>query len=164
VVTSYRCSAGPVAALLALAAGLTGCSAGGEGTPATPATAAAEPTAVPGAAPMLSSATLVDDVDPAVGTWSTTWTACFAPPGDPAVVRWEVQTVTAEGVSPRVRELSGGCIDLQLAQGRGTAPVDDPGRTAALADAGSLAYRVRAVRADGSATPWTDPVVVGTVR
>jgi hypothetical protein len=164
VVTSFHRWAAPVAALVALAAGLPGCSAGEVGTPAAPATAAAETVAVAGAAPVLVSATLVDDVDPAVGTWSTTWTACFAPAGDPAVVRWEVQTVTAEGVSPRVRELSGGCIDLQLAQGRGTAPVDDPGRTAALADAGSLAYRVRAVRADGSATPWTDPVVVGTVR
>ncbi len=153
-----------MAALLALAAGLAGCSAGGAGTPAAPATAAAETTAVTGAAPVLASATLVDDVDPAAGTWSTTWQACFAPAGDEAVAGWEVRTVTAEGVAPRVRELTGGCIDLQLAQGRGTAPADDPGRTAALADAGSLAYRVRAVRADGSATPWTDPVVVGTVR
>ena len=158
--TSSPRSPGPVAALLALAVGLVGCSAGGAGTSA----AAAETTAVTGAAPVLASATLVDDVDPAVGTWSTTWAACFAPAGNEAVAGWEVQTVTTEGVSPQVRELTGGCIDLKLAQGRGTAPIDDPGRTAALADAGSLAYRVRAVRTDGSATPWTDPVVVGTVR
>jgi hypothetical protein len=163
-VTSFPRSPGPVAALLALAAGLAGCSAGGAGTPAAPATAAAGTTAVTGAAPVLASAALVDDVDPAVGTWSTTWEACFAPAGNEAVASWEVQTVTAEGIAPRVRGLTGRCIDLQLAQGRGTAPVDDPGRTAALADAGSLAYQVRGVRADGSATPWTDPVVVGTIR
>ncbi|WP_157937046.1 hypothetical protein [Geodermatophilus chilensis] len=72
--------------------------------------------------------------------------------------------VTSEGVSPRVEELPGECVDLQLAQGRGTAPADDPGRTAALVDAASLAYQARGVRADGSVTPWGDAVVVGTVR
>jgi hypothetical protein len=162
VVSWFHRSAAPVAALLALAAGPTGCSAGEAGTPAAPATAAAGTTTVAGAAPVLVSATLVDDVDPAVGKWSTTWEACFAPARDEAVAGWEVQTVTAEGVSPQVRELTGSCIDLQLAQGRGTAPVEDPGRSAALADAGALAYRVRAMRADGSATPWSEPVVAGS--
>ena len=146
---------GPAAALLALAAGLAGCSSG----------AAVEPAAAPattGSAPTLASATLTDDVDAAGGTWSTTWVACFEPAG--GVERWEVQAVTAEGVSPRVEQLPAECLDLQLAQGRGTTPADDPGRTAALADAGSLAYQARGVRADGSVTPWSDPVVAGTVR
>ena len=146
---------GPAAALLALAAGLAGCSSG----------AAAEPTAAPattGSAPALASATLTDDVDTAAGTWSTTWVVCFAPVGGD-VERWEVQAVTAEGVSPRVEQLPAECLDLQLAQGRGTTPADDPGRTAALADAGSLAYQARGVRADGSVMPWSDPVVAGSV-
>jgi hypothetical protein len=157
VVTPLPRSAGPAAALLALAAGLAGCSSSTDEA-ATPGTGA-------GPAPVLASATLTDDVDAAAGTWSTTWEACFAPlPGEEDIERWEVQAVTTEGVSPRVEQLPGECIELQLAQGPGTTPADDPGRTAALADAGSLAYRARGVRADGSGTPWSDPVVAGSVR
>ena len=159
--TSLACPVRPAAALLALAAGLAGCSAGQAGTPA----AGAATAAVTGRAPVLASASLTDDVDTAAGTWSTTWQACFAPlPAEGDIERWEVQAVTAEGVSPRVEQLSGECVDLQLAQGQGTTPADDPGRTAALTDAGSLAYRARGVRADGSVTPWSDPVVAGSVR
>ena len=69
--------------------------------------------------------------------------------------------VTAQGVSPRIEPLPGECVELQLAQGEGTAPADTPGRVAAPADAGSLAYQAHGVRADGSVTPWSDPVVVG---
>ena len=153
----------PAAALLALAAGLTGCSSGGEVGTALGAAAAPSSATVAGPAPVLASATTTDDVDTAAGTWTTTWEACFEPlPGERDTERWEVQAVTAEGVSPRIEELPGSCVGLQLAQGPG-APADDPGRTAALADAASLAYRARAVRADGSVTPWSEPVVAGSV-
>ena len=154
MVTSFVLSRGPAAALLTLAAGLTGCSSASEDE--TPATLA-------GPAPVLASATLTDDVDPAAGTWSTTWAACFSPPpGEADPERWEVRAVTVEGVSPRIQELPGSCVELQLAQGRGTVPADDPGRTAALADAASLAHQARGVRADGSVTPWSEPVVAGS--
>jgi hypothetical protein len=154
VVTTLARSRGPAAALLTLAAGLTGCSPAAAPSPAT----------VAGPAPVLASATLTDDVDPAAGTWSTTWEACFRPPpGEEDPERWEVRAVTVEGVSPRVDELPGSCVELQLAQGPGTAPADDPGRTAALADAASLAHQARGVHADGSVTPWSEPVVAGTV-
>ena len=146
----------PAATLLALAAGLAGCSSSTD--------EAEMPGTGAGPAPVLASATLTDDVDVAAGTWSTTWEACFAPLPGEDIERWEAQAVTTEGVSPRVEQLPGECIELQLAQGRGTTPADDPGRTAALADAGSLAYRARGVRADGSGTPWSDPVVAGSVR
>ena len=155
---------GPAAALLTLAAGLTGCSSasGDEQRAALP--AAPSSATVAGPAPVLASATLTDDVDTAAGTWSTTWEVCFEPlPGAEGPERWEVQSVTSEGVSPRIEELPGSCVGLQLAQGPGAAPADDPGRTAALADAASLAYRARAVRADGSVTPWGEPVVAGSV-
>src|SRR3712207_334592 len=154
MVTSIVLSRGPAAALLTLAAGLTGCSSASEDE--TPATLA-------GPAPVLTSATLTDDVDPAADTWSTTWEACFELlPGAEDLERWEVRAVTAEGVSPRIEELRGRCVELQLAQGPGTAPADDPGRTAALADAASLGYQARGVRADGSVTPWSEPVVAGS--
>jgi hypothetical protein len=164
VVTPLLLSRGPAAALLTLAAGLTGCSSASGDEQRTTVPAAPSSATVAGPAPVLASATLTDDVDPAAGTWSTTWEACFEPlPGEEDPERWEVQTVTAEGVSPRIEELPGSCVGLQLAQGPGAAPADDPGRTAALADAASLAYRARAVRADGSVTPWSEPVVAGGV-
>ena len=147
--------------LLALAAGLTGCSTG---TPGTASVTPSGPT-VAGPAPVLASATLTDDVDPAAGTWSTAWEACFAAlTGEGDLERWEVQVITAEGVSPRVQRLPGQCLELLLAQGQGTTPHDAPARVAALADAASLAYRARGVRADGTVTPWTDPVAAGSVR
>ena len=162
--TSIVLSRGPAAALLTLAAGLTGCSSAiGDEQRATVPTAPS-PATVAGPAPVLASATLTDDVDPAAGTWSTTWLACFELlPGAEDLERWEVQAVTAEGVSPRIEELPGRCVELRLAQGPGTAPADDPGRTAALADAASLGYQARGVRADGSVTPWSEPVVAGSV-
>jgi hypothetical protein len=63
-----------------------------------------------------------------------------------------------------VEQLPAECVQLQLARGSGAAPADDPGRIAALADAAALAYQARGVRADGSVTPWSEPVVAGTVR
>ncbi|MDP9429621.1 MAG: hypothetical protein M3Q47_12420 [Actinomycetota bacterium] len=159
--TSLPRPVGPVAALLALAAGLAGCSlADGTQTAATAPSSAV----VAGQAPILASATLTDDVDAAAGTWSTTWGACFAPLPGEDVERWEVQAVTTEGASPRVEQLPGECVELHLARGTDAAPADDPGRVAALADAAALAYQVRGVRADGSVTPWSEPVVAGSVR
>ncbi|MFD2092442.1 hypothetical protein [Blastococcus deserti] len=158
-------SGGPAAALVALAAGLTGCGAGG--TPAAPAHSSAaagtSSTRVEGSAPTLVSATSTDDVDAAAGSWSTTWKACFAPVDGAAVVGWQVQTLTSEGTSPRIEQLPGPCVELQVAHGTGT-PADGPARIAALSDAASLVYRVRAERTDGSVTPWTGPVAAGTSR
>jgi hypothetical protein len=38
------------------------------------------------------------------------------------------------------------------------------GRDIQLAEASTLAYRVRAVLDDGTVTPWTEPVRVGATR
>ena len=151
---------GSAAALLALAAGLSGCTSGPQ--PPRPVTGTSP--VVTGTAPTVASAALADEVDVGAGTWRTTWRACFAPAtDDEAVVGWEVQPVTAEGASPRVQGLPGGCVELAVGTGLGS-PDDDPARTAALADAASLGYRARAVRSDGTVTPWTEPVAVGSIR
>ena len=162
--TSLVLSRGPAAAVLILAAGLTGCSSGsGEEMPA-PVAAAPSSATVAGPAPVLASATTTDDVDAAAGTWSTTWEACFEPlPGEEDLERWEVRTLTSEGTSPQVDQLDDECLDLQVAQGTGNTPEDDPARLAALSDATRLAYQVRGVRADDSVTPWSESVVAGSV-
>jgi hypothetical protein len=164
VVTPLLRPARPAAALLALAAGLTGCSSGGEAETALGAAAAPSSATVAGPAPVLASATTTDDVDTAAGTWTTTWEACFEPlPGEEDLERWEVRTLTSEGTSPQIEQLDDECIELQVAQGIGTTPGDDPARLAALSDAARLAYQVRGVRADGSVTPWSESVAAGSV-
>ncbi|MCV2491513.1 hypothetical protein OF117_19385 [Geodermatophilus sp. YIM 151500] len=159
----------PVVALLVLATGLCGCATGHppSATGPTAPSSTPPPPGVPsspgtGAAPSLASAALVDEVT-ADGGWSTVWRACFAPgSGDDAVARWEVHAVTTEGASPDVADLpADACIQLHLARGSGV-PADDAGRAAAIADAAALAYRVRAVRTDGTVTPWSAPCRVGT--
>ena len=113
----------------------------------------------------LVSATLEDTVVPQEDgriAWTTTWEACFAPAGDdPArVTRWEAQLVTPEGASPEVEQLSGNCVDLDVATGLNPADAGLLNREIAVSDAAGLTYRVRAVTGAGTVTPWTDPVRV----
>jgi hypothetical protein len=61
-----------------------------------------------------------------------------------------------------VTDLPDGCIDLDVATGVDDAYAGMPSRQVQLVDAQALAYRVRARRGDGTVTPWTDPVRVGT--
>jgi hypothetical protein len=121
-----------------------------------------------GPPPDLVSATLEDGSVPQEGglvSWTTTWRACFqtGPEHTGDVAGWEVRTVTTEGSSPHVDELSGGCVDLDVASGVNPAAEGMPGREIQLSDAQALACQVRVVRDDGTVTPWTDAVRVGTV-
>ena len=155
------------AAALALAVALAGCSSG-EVPPATAVpTASSSPAGLPvaGEPVRLVSATLEDTVVPGDDgriSWTTTWRACFAPAGDdPAqVARWEAQLVTPEGAAPQLEELPDGCVDLDVATGVNPVGAGLLHREVQLSDAASLAYRVRAVGTEGTATPWTDPVRV----
>jgi hypothetical protein len=148
-----------VAALLALAAGLTGCSAAEPSADDAPASSAAQR----GPAPALVAATLSDKVNAANGTWSTTWQACFATGPGGGSVAWQAQTLTSEGAVPGVDSLDDECLELQVATGVGD-PADDPTREASLADAVRLVYQVRVVHPDGTVSPWSEPVAAGTER
>jgi hypothetical protein len=148
-----------VAALLALAAGLTGCSVAGPSADEAPAPSAAQQ----GPAPTLVAARLSDQVNAANGTWSTTWEACFATGSGGGSVTWQAQTLTSEGAVPGVDVLDDQCLELQVATGVGE-PDDDPTREASLADAVRLVYQVRAVHPDGTVSPWSEPVAAGTER
>ncbi len=160
-----------VAGSIAAAVALPGCSSSpdpdGQAGPAAGTSTAAPAEAGP--PPVLASATLEDGVVALragqVG-WTTTWRACAAPdPADPAeVVGWQSQALTPEGSSPEVEELARGCLDLDVATGVNAEDAGLVGRDAQLADAANLAYRVRAVHADGTVTPWSVPYRVGTAR
>ena len=115
----------------------------------------------------LVSARLQDAVEPLPDdriSWRTTWRACFAP-ADAAddIARWESRVTTTEGASPEVHELPDGCLDIDVASGVSATDSGMPGRDLQLFDAQRLAYQVRLVRPDGTVTPWTDRVLVGTV-
>jgi hypothetical protein len=157
---------GVAATLVGLAVALTGCSSSPVAEPSPAASSRADPIES-GPAPDLLTASLDDTVipqDDGLVSWTTTWRACFGPgPDDPTeVVGWQTQAVTSEGSSPEARELLEGCVDLDVATGTDDADAGMPGRDIQLSDAQALAYRVRAVHADGTLTPWTDPVRVGT--
>jgi hypothetical protein len=154
------------AGLVGLAVALTGCTSSSVAGPFSSATSGADP-AQSGPAPELLTASLHDAViphDDGLVSWTTTWRACFGPgQGDRGeVVGWETQAVTSEGASPEVADLAGDCIDLDVATGTNDADADTPGRDIQLSDAQALAYRVRAVHADDTVTPWTEPVRVGS--
>ncbi len=144
--------------LLALTVTLAGCSSG-------PAAAPPSPAPERGSPPRLLSATVQDAVVPREDgriAWTTTWRACFGAGADTDVALWQTQVVTTEGTAPEVTDLTDGCIDLDVATGVDAADAGMPSREIQLSDAQALAYRVRALLDDGTTTPWTEPVRVGT--
>ena len=96
-------------------------------------------------------------------SWTTTWRVCFAA-NRADMTRLEALAVTTEGTGTSLRELEGKCLELDVARGQGKADAGIPGRKAQLAEAGALAYRVRAVHDDGTVTPWTEPIHAGTTK
>lgn len=95
--------------------------------------------------------------------WTTTWRACFEQDGGDTT-RFEAQAVTTEGSGTSLRELDGQCLELNIASGVNDETAGMLGRDIQLAEASTLAYRVRAVRDDGTVTPWTEPVRVGATK
>ena len=111
-------------------------------------------------------AVLEDKVIPEPGkriSWSTTWRACFKP-GRADTTRMEAQAVTTEGSGTSLRHLEGGCLKVEVARGQNDAKAGTPGRDVQLSDAAQLSYRVRAVHADGTVTPWTKPIIAGSTK
>jgi hypothetical protein len=62
-----------------------------------------------------------------------------------------------------VQDVADGCVDLVVARGAGAVEEAGTLREVQLVDAAALAYRVRAVRDDGTVSPWTEPVRVTTL-
>ena len=158
-------------AVLTVLAALTGCSSSAAESAdpaASSAASSASSVVVAGAPPSVASATLEDSVVPQGNgkvLWTTTWRACFAPGADgaPAVAGWEAEVSGLEGASPELQEVPDGCLELDVARGVDEPEAGMPGRQLQLVDAAALAYRVRAVHADGTVSAWTPRVHAGTV-
>ena len=107
-----------------------------------------------------------DKVTPAPNgriAWSTTWRICFAP-DRVDTAQMEAQAVTSEGSGTSLRQLEGKCLKLEVARGENDKGAGMFGRDTQLAQAGALAYRIRAVHGDGTVTPWTKPIPAGTTK
>lgn len=86
--------------------------------------------------------------------WDTFWKLCWD--AIPGAVRYEMQIVTSEGTSPRLRELNETCWKIQVATGRNPKKEGLRQRNVQLKlQYGQLAVRLRAVLADGRTTPWS---------
>lgn len=92
--------------------------------------------------------------------WRTWWELCWDP--YPGARSYEVQVVTGEGVSPRLREQTDRCIRTEAAAGEDSPEALEAKRTTLLVlQEGQLADQVRAVTADDRRSEWTPPQPVG---
>ena len=102
-------------------------------------------------------ATLEDEVRELPGdriAWSTYWKLCWDV--SPQATAYELQTVTAEGSSPKLRRQRERCFRLQAAAGENETSQGFVNRAMLLAlHEGQLAYRVRAVFGNGQVSAWS---------
>jgi hypothetical protein len=87
--------------------------------------------------------------------WSTDWVLCWKAP--PKAVAYEVQVSTSEGYSRNAKRIETTCHRVEVAKDEGprSAMADTRARQLTMIST-MVGYRVRAVHADGSATPWSD--------
>jgi hypothetical protein len=107
-------------------------------------------------------ATLEDQVDDLPGgriRWSTYWRLCWA--DYPGAGGYDLQALTSEGASDRLSHQSDRCFSLEVAAGDNLKTQGLLNRNLQLAMRSSmLAYRVRAVLADGQPSEWSKPLSV----
>ena len=92
--------------------------------------------------------------------WSAYWKLCWEE--YPGAAAYELQTVTGEGISPKLRRQSEHCFRIEAAKGENEKSQGLVNRDLLLAlQAGQLAYRVRAVLADNRTSAWSAAYAVG---
>ena len=85
---------------------------------------------------------------------------CWEPRADAR--HYELRVLTGEGPAATPRVATGTCHEIEAAAGKSARAERKRDRDLQLAlQQGQLAYAVRAVLPDGSATPWSEPVAVG---
>ncbi len=94
--------------------------------------------------------------------WSTYWKLCWEK--YPGAKAYELQTVTSEGTSPKLRRLSEPSFRIEVAAGENEKSEGFVNREIQLAlQSGQLAYRVRAVLDDNRFSEWSPLMTVGAV-
>ena len=91
--------------------------------------------------------------------WSTYWRLCWD--NYDGASEYELQALTSEGASDKLRRQSERCFRLEVAAGQNAKTQGLRDRELQLAmRASELAYRVRAVLAGGSTSEWSQPLSV----
>lgn len=108
-------------------------------------------------------ATLEDEVRELPGeriAWSTHWKLCWE--SYPEAKAYEIQTLTGEGASRRLRRQSERCLRIEAAAGENDKGLGLLNREVLLAlQSAQLAYRVRAILHDNRVSEWSPPMAVG---
>ena len=103
------------------------------------------------------TATLEDEVHDLPGgeiEWSTYWRLCW--PSYEGASEYELQSLTSEGASDKLRRQSEHCFRLEVAAGQNPKREGLRDRDLQLAlRSTELSYRVRAVLADGQFSEWS---------
>jgi hypothetical protein len=129
-----------------------------------------KPSVVPSGAPQVVKspvtgllATLEDEVKELPKqriAWSTYWKLCWQP--YPGAVAYELQGVSSEGTSPKLKRLSDTCFRLQAATNENHKSLGFVQRELTLAThAVQLGFRVRAVLDGNRVSEWSPPMPVG---
>lgn len=108
-------------------------------------------------------ATLEDEVSELPGgriAWSTYWKLCWE--SYPGAKSYELQPLTSEGISPKLRRQSDRCFRIEAAAGENEKSQGFVNRKLLLAlQSGQLAYRVRAILDKKSVSEWSPSIAVG---
>ena len=109
------------------------------------------------------TAALEDEVQDLAGgeiKWSTYWRLCWD--NYEGARAYELQALTSEGTSDKLRRQSERCFPVEVAAGQNPKTQGLLKRDLQLAIRSSeLAYRVRAVLADGQSSEWSKALSVG---
>lgn len=127
-------------------------------TPPTQTTSAQPPPTVQGLAATLEDE--VRDVNNGRIKWSTYWKLCWNE--YPSAKAYELQVMTSEGVSPKLRRQTDRCFRIEAAAG-----INDKSQGLLNRDQllglqfGQLSYRVRAVLDDNRFSEWSTAMALG---
>lgn len=108
-------------------------------------------------------ATLEDETRPVEAgrlRWSTYWRLSWTP--YPDATGYELQTVTSEGTSLKLKTLSDPVFRLQVAAGENAATLGLHGRQVQVQmQESQLGFRVRAIMSTGRRSGWSDAAAAG---
>ncbi len=94
--------------------------------------------------------------------WSTYWKLCWEPYA--GAVAYEMQTLTGEGTSRKLRRQHDTCLRIEAAAGENAKEKGLVNRDLLLAlQSGQLAYRIRAVLDGDRVSEWSSVMMVGEV-
>ena len=92
--------------------------------------------------------------------WRADWSLCWDP--SPNAIGYDLQVLTAEGISPRLRRQLKPCLDVEVAAGEAPPErVEREQRIQMSIQRSQLSYRVRAALPDNRVGEWSREISAG---